>query len=37
MKTGEPRVLTEIDQQPAVAFALVWWQRQDARHVVVEE
>jgi len=30
-------ILTEIDEQSAVALPLVRWQRQDAGHVVIQE
>jgi hypothetical protein len=33
----ERRILTEIDEEPSVAFALIRRQGQDARDVVVEE
>lgn len=30
-------VLTEINKQSTVALSLVWRQRQDARHVIIQE
>lgn len=36
-QTNKKQRLTEIDEQPAVSLPLVRRQRQDARHVVVEE